>query len=244
MCYGASLVASLSPPSCRLPVAANPWLPTARQGLVGLALWCGLLGAALVEGAEAIKTTFSVKTNYYSVAGVTDSEVRASLAKSRPGGVSQPYHAATAWETRYTFTYDSPQGRYRLTSCTVTTKAVVTMPFLRPAKELPLDLIKRWSAYFKGVTVHEQGHLRLAREATAEVGRRLGALGEAGSAAELTRQIRATADTVLNDARARERLYDEQTQHGATQGALIWLRPDPPAAGPAAAPSVPTVPSP
>jgi predicted secreted Zn-dependent protease len=220
---------------------ASPWLQAARGALAGLVLLAGLPGVA-AAGATASKFTFSVKTNYYSVAGVTDSAVRASLAKARPGGATQPYDAATAWQTRYTFTYDTQDGRCRLTACTVTTTAVVTMPFLRPAKELPLDLLQRWSAYFKGVTVHEQGHLRLAHEATAEVARRLDALGTAESAAELTRQVRATADAVLNEARAKERAYDEQTRHGATQGALIGWRPDPPATGPAAAPTGPTGP--
>jgi predicted secreted Zn-dependent protease len=162
-----------------------------------------------------------LRTNYYVVTGGTSAELHASILRGRPQKDGIAYDAKTTWNTSYTLKYRRTNAGFEPTTFAVKTVVVVTLPLWQPPKERPPELAMSWWPYVRALTTHEQGHVSLAREAAAEAGRRLGGLGAFPSAEALTQAAQQAVTAALEEGRAKERRYDEETRHGATQGAVF-----------------------
>lgn len=164
-----------------------------------------------------------ISTNFYVVSGTNAAEIHASTVQARPWKQSSDYDAETTWDAKCAFNYRQDGGQFSLSSFEVKTSVTVTLPRWVPPKgyEMDRNLAARWWQYLKGLSRHEQGHVQIARETAQELGRRLFALPGFPSVKELTTAANRTAKETIDAGRKREHDYDQETNHGMTQGAFF-----------------------
>ncbi len=187
------------------------------------AVLCTLLQLSIPLLLRA-ESGITVTTNYYTVTGSNSHEIRAALAQARPWKTNQNYDASTKWSVEWRYHHFARDGQFRLDAFTTQTKVVVILPRWLPPAQAPAELVQRWNQYLGKLWSHEAGHIKLARAATAEIQREVTALGSFASSQELADTVKRTASGVLDKYRRHEREYDQQTFHGAAQGAQFQPR--------------------
>lgn len=100
-------------------------------------------------------------------------------------------------------------------------KIVFTMPRWKPEGEPDASLVLEWNRFLEAVWRHERGHARHGLAARRDAERILRNLGVFPSCEELEASANTAIDQVFNKWRARDRAYDRETNHGASQGATL-----------------------
>ena len=197
-----------------------------------------LLPARLLAGDVVIQ----VKTNYYPVSGSSTVELCQSLFRSRPWAV--PVDAMTGWKLQCDFTPQAVSGRFVVDRFQIRTRVTVTLPKWTPRQPIEPGLQEQWWTYLKALAAHEQGHVQVARDATAALLKRFQELPAYPSRWELEHEgHRAVKDTIEKH-RERDRQYDRETRHGVLQGAAFPPSPDPALGGRLYLPLLPAQPGP
>ena len=189
--------------------------PAGKCRLVVLLLCCG----GMIEGELLAQNVVRWTTNYYVVTGATVREVRRSLTASRPWRDREPIDAATTWRVDWKFGLDSSGGGCRLSDVSTVTTITTTLPRYVPSTNSPPELVQHWVKYFSALAKHEAAHAAIGRLAGAEIQSHLAGHHSSTDCATLRRQADAAANGILNRRRREEREMDQQTQHGATEGA-------------------------
>lgn len=201
----------------QLPPMKKPAMAYALGGMLAL-LWawpCNAAGAALVEG------TLSVRTNLYVVTGSNLVEILYAMRDARPWGTNHAFHATTDWKLDWTYRHSWNEGRARLDHFKIRARAVVTLPRWNPTPGASVEMRHRWQRYLDALTLHEEGHVRLARHAVSQIRREVSALKDFATKQELEAELRRITEKVLASTRQQEREYDRRTGHGVTQGASL-----------------------
>ena len=175
-----------------------------------------VLAMVLVAPEASAARTQKVVTKTYAVTGSTVEQVRASLEANGPGD----YHATTNWRVSYRFNYAFSAGMCRVTSRTVHTKIVYLYPKWNAPAEASQALRDKWSTYFAGLTVHEEGHGKTGKITARRVDRMIGR-ATAGTCPALETQVSRAFKRLIKRGQARDVKYDAETNHGATQGAIF-----------------------
>lgn len=174
--------------------------------------------------------TVEATTNYYAVTGTTPRELHESKLQARPWKTNMVFDALTDWNMEWRFQCVRDDGQYRVSQFECKTKAVVTMPLWKPPAEADPAMVEKWQRYVKALGAHEAGHVTIARQATVELRDEVARMGRFDSAHELRRTLERRAREVTDKHKQRERDYDRETRHGASQGAeLRWSDRRPPA---------------
>jgi predicted secreted Zn-dependent protease len=185
-----------------------------------LVLVLSMTGMARVgAGAEKAPEPFSVRvlvtTNLYPVTGSTLAELHASKVNSRPWKTNGVYDGLTVWSLEWDYRAGGERGQVRLVEFVCKNKVVVTLPrWLPPAGAEP-GLVKGWNRFINSLGRHEDGHVMLARHATAEFYRKVMALGAFGSGRELQAELERISNQITSALRQRDEDYDRRTRHGA-----------------------------
>lgn len=186
-----------------------------------LALLAGAGGAPSCVAAVPSGPTITVTTNYYRVTGSTPEEIHHSKEAARPGTNRMKFDAITEWNIAWTYRYSLRGDQVAVDSVDTKTTVVVTLPRWTPPADTDPATIKSWQSYVRGLALHEQGHLTIARQATAEMQRQLTALPASPSVRDLQTAMDRTGNRVVDQFRLKEKEYDQATSHGATQGAVL-----------------------
>ncbi|TAL40158.1 MAG: DUF922 domain-containing protein [Alphaproteobacteria bacterium] len=157
--------------------------------------------------------------NYYPVnAGQASlNEVLiAAYPLQKPG---ERFHAYTDWHIDWNFKYAANGGFCSMTSVDTVLTATMTLPKLESAPSA--DVQSRFDDYFPKLKLHEDGHLRIAQNAAAAIDSTLVGMRNV-SCSTISSDANNLAYGILDRAKAAEKEYDLQTEHGKTQGA--WLQ--------------------
>jgi predicted secreted Zn-dependent protease len=163
----------------------------------------------------------------YPITGSTSAEIRTLLHTLGPTRNGCTFAAFTDWEVSWTYSVAPLPEGVHLAAARVDVRALVTVPRWRPPRSALAALIARWRQYRAAIELHEQGHVNLAVDAGRCVLARLETLPAFPSEQELQRAVDAAARAEIAAALDRERVYDEASGHGASQG--VHLDGDPPA---------------
>jgi predicted secreted Zn-dependent protease len=163
----------------------------------------------------------TITTNHFMVAGTSPSEIRKSINRARPGGVSSVTDALTTWKINWRTRVTSVDGQCQLDSLTVDTAISITLPNWRPPTNAPPELIKRWSAYYLALLKHELNHAESGRLAARELRRRVLEVPPQADCGTLQRRIQGVADGVIAEYKQRDADYDRETAHGLKEGARL-----------------------
>jgi predicted secreted Zn-dependent protease len=190
--------------------------------IAGMSLACGLINLqplmADTPGSEQVFDSRQVdllpaKVETYTVTGDDEDELRQQMNELGPiadDGIR--YDAVTRWWVEWEWPTDM-FGGCDLENVDVRYSITVTMPYWNPPPETSASLVQKWNRYLEALSEHEKTHVEnvtvyvpLVKEAVAN------ATCDSANAA---------AYAVLDDLRDADRIYDEETRHGNTQGALF-----------------------
>jgi predicted secreted Zn-dependent protease len=182
-----------------------------------------LLLAPLAEAqshAGAGRVERHVETVYYDVEGATVEEIAQGLRQRGPLTAGERFFARTEWTINAEYVWAE-----RDTGCTVEDPVVrvaitITMPRWRAPRGAPPELQGAWNRFERALEGHEQNHARLATEAAEAVRWELATLRFPHCTNAETRARQRVA-AIIETYNERNRLYDRQTQHGVTEGA-VW----------------------
>ena len=194
----------------------NPFF--AAPVLIGF-LWLGL-GLGFVPPSHA-ENTLRWSTNYYSVTGSTVREIRQSIRANRPWKDRFSYDAFTDWRVNWRFNVAPSAEGCRYTSFSTQTSILITMPRWAAPTNATEVARQRWTEYRAALGKHEAAHAAIALAAAAELNKRAQAVGVATDCEQLKQQMEEMGRRVIEEFRARDKAYDEQTRHGATEGAVL-----------------------
>ena len=163
----------------------------------------------------------------YEVEGGSVAEIRRSLRTGAPTVRGRSFRGVHRWNVRWRYRYREEGTGCSLTRITIDLDSSIRLPRWNGRAKADSALVKTWDRYLAALRGHEFGHRALAYRAAREIHRELSRLRGASCpllgarANELGRSIVKR----YNDLSAQ---YDEETRHGATEGAT-W--PPPPQAG-------------
>jgi len=184
-----------------------------------LLLLTGLACASSVRASAG--DVVQVRTNFYAVKGETARELRRSLDDNRPQGQSGPHDAETTWRVEWKSNVENRNGHCELSLFDTKTVVTITLPSWTPTTNAAPELKHFWQVYYVALLAHEWGHAQMALTVPAEMQNRVHEVLPRANCEEYKRLITEQARAVQRDAERRQKEYDEQTRHGARQGA-VW----------------------
>jgi predicted secreted Zn-dependent protease len=162
-----------------------------------------------------------VRTNFYAVKGETARELRRSLDINRPKGQAGPHDAETTWRIEWKSDVAKQNDNCTLKFLDVKTAVTITLPSWTPATNATPELKRFWKEYYVALMTHEWGHAQMALAVAAEMHARVREISPHANCEDYKRLIAEQARAVQRDAERKQKEYDEQTRHGASQGA-VW----------------------
>ena len=155
----------------------------------------------------------NITLKHYTVRGRDAASLSQSLKANGPKG----FHGLTSWNFAYEYTAQKQGNGCRMRTVRVKVDGEILMPQWADEATAPPDLRRRWHTYYAALKEHEDIHLQHGRELAPLVKERLMGLG-----AMPCEQVKAIADgefrRLTGSLRARDKEYDERTNHGANQG--------------------------
>jgi len=174
------------------------------------------LPPATDTGVEVIPT----RLDAYPVRGLTLEDLGASMQQRAPRDNGEAVWGKTTWTLAWTYTYDNNAG-CRVSNAHVKITVTVQMPDWLDRDRAPADLQSRWSAFYRALNTHEEGHRDNGVRAGNDFMRRIGQIGAAADCPTLTASIAALGQSLTTEYQGIDDTYDRTTQHGATQGAVL-----------------------
>jgi predicted secreted Zn-dependent protease len=182
----------------------------------------GSAGAGGDPGSSCANPTTSIDTSNltvdeavetYTVSGDTANEIRQSINANRDGD----YDAFTSWYLTWQYSNDACDG----SGLIVLVEIAYSLPEWDAPPAADPALVDEWSTYLDALLCHEYGHAEFGLDAANDVYAALSAIDANGDCAAQQTQAEAAFQSILDDYVAREITYDEETNHGATMGAIF-----------------------
>lgn len=161
----------------------------------------------------------SVNTIYYQIHGETGDELRSQMdTLGVTGKEGNRYGAYTEWYVRWAYPYTAANGSCSTGRVEVSVEVTFTFPQWNNPANVPKSLIDNWNRYLEALQHHEEGHKQIAIRAGEEIFKALNELTTYPSCNELEQAADEIGESILEEYRLREEIYDEETGHGETQG--------------------------
>jgi predicted secreted Zn-dependent protease len=196
------------------PEIPSPWL-----------WWCVVSVLSLGTSMARAQSGASWSTNHYAVVGETVKEIQRSIDRARPWKREHSHAAFTDWSIRTRFAVVAFEGGYRCSGFTTQTSIRITMPQWRESEAATEEVQSEWKRFHEALLQHEAGHGQIALAAAAEMHRQVAAIGVEPDQTALKQRVEQLVEQVTSEYRRRETEYDRLTEHGATQGVRLRVRP-------------------
>ena len=156
----------------------------------------------------------------YAVRAQPDESLRQAINAATPIAVDgRRFHGYTRWNVRWTFRWwREASGRCTITDVTTRLRVELQLPNLQRATPRQMAEFDR---YLPALSEHEQGHVQFGRDAAHAIDKSIAQLPAEAECSTLERRANALGHSVLREYVEREKLYDQSTGHGATQGAKL-----------------------
>ena len=156
----------------------------------------------------------------YTVDAQPGESLRQALNRATPIAVNgQRFHGYTRWNVRWTFRWwREASGRCTITEVTTRLRTQVQLPELHSATPAQHAVFDR---YLSALSHHEEGHVQFGRDAAQAIDEGIAALPAAPDCAALERRANTLGHRLLREHAEREKQYDRDTRHGASQGARL-----------------------
>ncbi len=183
----------------------------------------GLGRAAALALAFALSTAqatpvVNASVKEYTVTGVTETAVRESLDQSPLSPDGKRRVGYTEADIRWQYESRARKGVCRVVSVTVTLTAVTTLPRWDAPPGATSALRRSWDRFLTALTAHEQGHSDIGLAAAAKIEDALWRAPSPKSCTSVNKQLDQIANDLFDAATVAQEKYDDDTDHGATQG--------------------------
>lgn len=167
-----------------------------------------------IEGGTFVDVTEQT----YAVEGATESEILASLRANGPNAGGESFFGLTASESSFHM-----QPRMDGSSCVaedvrVELAVTVTLPEWDPTADAPYELTRDWTRFATALKRHEDKHRQIAAEGAQATHAALLGLRRA-TCQDVEFEARQRAQRIADKTAAEQNRYDDETDHGRTQGA-------------------------
>jgi predicted secreted Zn-dependent protease len=162
-----------------------------------------------------------VYTNHYFVTPLEGQTLQQAIYShspiSRDGKV---YYGQTQWSVSPGFRYKSKGNLCYLSDVEVQLKVKFMLPKLHLKSPQP-EMEERFARFYQALQVHESGHQALGQQAAKAISDKLGKLGPHYDCRELANTVKAKVTDTIQFYKQQNSAYDQETQFGKTQGAVI-----------------------
>lgn len=177
-------------------------------------------GALSLSGATNGLTAVIDAPAYYQVYGSSVPQLRESIANCPLRRAAGAYHAYTAYQINWTYSTNTVNGVCSIATAKVGLHVGMYLPHFAAEPATPASTAASWSNYAANLRRHEDGHVTINRDYAARLAAALQAIPPT-DCATFDRQARTLAESYLTMLDTANELYDSQTSHGATQGAVL-----------------------
>lgn len=167
--------------------------------------------------------------SFYDIEGASIDELklkmRLSGTKWNDGKV---YAALTTWDIRYNYEITGEAGNYSIKSVVTDISLVYRLPNRIPIPAADSELLAiQWETFMKHLKEHEYGHKDISVKAAAEINQILASMGSFKSREELDKEAKRLAKATFRKLKKLHIDYDDDTNHGIKQGAILIAAPVP-----------------
>ncbi len=164
-----------------------------------------------------VDTPYTYALKATSLSGMRNA-VTMCAARARVAG---DYHAITARQINWTYTVSpTSDGACTLKNVRVGLHIAQFLPTISSEARLNASDLAAWNKYQTSLQLHEDGHVANARRYAKELTDKLQSL-RALSCDQLKIQASLTTTSILTTLNTEDTIYDAETGHGATQGAVL-----------------------
>jgi predicted secreted Zn-dependent protease len=194
------------------PAAPNCAPDTAYTGPASLSL----------GGAAAGLTTQIDPTHYYQVYGYTNTQIRQQINACAPKlSGNDDFTGYTTYRLSWQYRYSgNADGTCSLVAPKIGMHIGEVLPSWQASAYATPGLATKWSAFIAGLDTHEHGHITLDQQYAAQILASLQAM-PATDCGTIAAQANAIINNGVAALDAANVNYDTQTNHGATQGAIL-----------------------
>lgn len=161
----------------------------------------------------------SHRVNFYSVNPRSRQDLGAAINRASP--IQGGYHGLAEWNIRWEYSYQNQGSSCRIGSVQVTLESKVHMPQLTPNQNYDASITSVFNAYYDALMHHEEGHLTHGILAANEAKQAIQDAKAASSCRAAGNNANTAANAVITKYNRADQQYDNQTNHGATQGARL-----------------------
>lgn len=158
----------------------------------------------------------------YKIFGNTATQIRNQLRSCAPSNGSGEVFAG---ETGYTLTWQyaattTDGGLCTLSRLKIGLHVTMSLPAWSPSAQATSGLANQWKNFISNLNIHENGHVALDTQYANQLLSDLQSM-PAADCATLNAAVQTKATTTLANLDTANATYDNQTNHGATQGAIL-----------------------
>lgn len=169
------------------------------------------------------KLRIDEKYDFYDIKGTSIAELKHQM---KQGGTKwndgKVYAALTTWDIQYDYEIIEKNGSYSIKSVATDISVVYILPNRVTAEADAPDLqAVEWRKYMDRLKEHEYGHKDISVKTAAEINEALASLGSFSSRADLDKSAKLLVEAKFKQLKKLQIAYDEETQHGITQGAIL-----------------------
>lgn len=166
------------------------------------------------------------KVEHYPVTGLTISEIQQSISERAPTRNGDTFYSgATVWSLASTYDYvQLANGGCAISNPKVTVEISVSLPSLQDDPNRSPEVIREWTRFYTALRAHELLHAANGKRTAQTLLNRLSGVRTELPCDRLRVVVTDAGQALIKKLGQYDTQLDQQTNHGATQGALLDLR--------------------
>jgi predicted secreted Zn-dependent protease len=179
-----------------------------------------LLILFLTTAASAAPAIQEIESDY-TIYGTNQQQLRNEMNNLGPEDNGRHFDAYTHWYVEWRFNFQNDDGLCKITTVNVSVKISYTLPYWADYSNADPALKSKWDTYMSHLRSHEQNHAEHGKQAAAEIENMLRMLPPAQDCRTLETTANAQAQQIISAYNQKDKSYDDNTQHGTTEGAVF-----------------------
>lgn len=157
--------------------------------------------------------------HYYSIYGYTRNDLRAQQGQCGPKWAGESFGGMTTYYVNWIYNYRTSANSCGVKDAAVGVKVDITYPKWDTPEDYQQGLLQTWQSYIAALETHENGHGQNGIDAANDILNSISSLPSEATCDALTEAVNAKANDIMAIYSAKDKSYDDTTNHGETQGA-------------------------
>nr|WP_225444388.1 DUF922 domain-containing protein [Pseudomarimonas arenosa] len=191
-----------------------------------MAGWTAGHAVAVDQAGVALRVERS--SSAYRLDAITAEELTEQFTTQRPRLLQKNHwHALTELDLRLEYRLDAREDTCRMVEPLLVLHIHQHMPEWHPRSEAAVELHDQWSSVQQALHAHEQGHQQLAIKSAQRMAKVLGELQPSADCRGLVKRVESVWLREWTRMEVRQANYDQRTENGIRQGAVLTLQQQP-----------------